>query len=273
MTKQKLISIIIPTKNEEINIKRCLSSIKNNTYKNYEVIIVDQSSTDKTTEIGLEFGSKIIVTKPTKDYLPPSNSRNLGFKESKGEYIYHLDADMELDNNLLEEIVSIFKNSEIGAIVVPENDIATNIWAKAKAFERSLYLETNMEAARVSRREIFEKTKYDSEIFSGEDWNIHDEFSKLSKIGRTKSGVRHYLNNISLKKEFYKKFNYGKGSNKYIVRKKADLYKKLEYLGKSYIKAIISNLITKPIVVLSFIILRTVDLAGLTFGALFSNKK
>ena len=52
---QPLISIIIPARNEHLNIQRCLQSIKNQSYSNYEVIIVDDNSTDDTCKIAEKF--------------------------------------------------------------------------------------------------------------------------------------------------------------------------------------------------------------------------
>jgi glycosyltransferase involved in cell wall biosynthesis len=268
-----LISIIIPTKNVEKNIERCLNSIFNNNYKNVEVIIVDQGSTDQTLNICKNFDLKIIEVSPTKEYLPPSNSRNLGFKESRGDYIYHLDADMELQPTLLHEIYEIFKNPEIVAIVVPEKDMAINFWARAKAFERSLYENTLVEAARVSRRKIFEKTMYNTEIFSGEDWSIHDEFKRNGRISRTNSFVIHHLGSISLKSEFYKKLSYGKGSSKFVEIKRSELSTLKSELVKIYFYGVLKNFFNKPLTVLSFIIIRLVDLLALFIGLLKYNIK
>ncbi len=263
-----LISIIIPTKNEERNIERCLKSILNSDYKNVEIIVVDQNSTDTTKDICEKYGVKFITVPKSETYLPPSNSRNIGFINSTGEYIYHLDADMELSPMLLSEINDIFKDPSVAAIVVPEEDVASNIWSKAKAFERSLYFNTPMEAARVSRRSLFEKIKYDPKITSGEDWNIHDEFSKRGGIRISENKVKHYLGAISLKKEFFKKMNYGSGSINYVKKSKSKLLKLLFQLFYIYFIGISKYIFVKPVVVFAFGVLRVVDFLGLLIGAI-----
>ena len=102
--KKKLVSIIIRTKNEERWITPCLESIYNQTYKNFEVIIVDNNSTDKTVEKAKQFKiSKIIKI---KKFLP-GKAINLGIKKSKGEYVVILSAHAIPTNSMwLEKFVS-----------------------------------------------------------------------------------------------------------------------------------------------------------------------
>ena len=82
-------SIIIRTKNEERWITPCISAIKKQTYKNFEIIIVDNCSTDKTVEKAKKLGVKKIIN--IKNYLP-GKSLNLGFENSKGEYVVCISA-------------------------------------------------------------------------------------------------------------------------------------------------------------------------------------
>ena len=82
--KQKKVSIIIRTKNEERWIGRCLESIHMQIYKNFEIIIVDNESTDKTLEKVKNFKVKKIIK--IKKYLP-GKALNLGIKNSTGEFI------------------------------------------------------------------------------------------------------------------------------------------------------------------------------------------
>ena len=82
--KSKKVSIIIRTKNEERWIGRCLESIFKQNYKNFEVIIVDNGSTDKTLEKLKNFKIKKVVK--IKKYLP-GKALNLGIKHSTGELV------------------------------------------------------------------------------------------------------------------------------------------------------------------------------------------
>jgi glycosyltransferase involved in cell wall biosynthesis len=233
---------------------------------------VDQNSADKTTEIAKEYGAKVIDVPATDKYIPPSNSRNIGFKESHGEIIYHIDADMELDENLLSEFIEIFKDINVVAIVVPEFDVPLNIWAKAKAFERSLYFGSEMEAARVSRREVFSDVMYDTAVESGEDWNIHDQFTKNGRIARSKLGVKHHVGSLSLSREFKKKLHYGEGSKTYTKKSVKKLATTFFKLIKLYTLGIGKTIFRHPIVVIAFIIVRFVDTTALFTGLVLGKK-
>ncbi|MDO8638512.1 MAG: glycosyltransferase family 2 protein [Candidatus Daviesbacteria bacterium] len=94
MNKHPLISIIIPTLNEERNIDKCLTSIFNQNYpKNkLEVIIVDDLSKDRTLEIAKKYPVKILISGKKHAEI----SKMLGFKAAKGELALYLDADIEL---------------------------------------------------------------------------------------------------------------------------------------------------------------------------------
>ena len=85
-----LISIIIRTKNEENWIGLCLRSIKSQSYKNYEVIIVDNNSVDYTIEKAKSIIHDISICKI--DENKPGKALNLGIENSKGKYIVCLSA-------------------------------------------------------------------------------------------------------------------------------------------------------------------------------------
>src|SRR3990172_113240 len=93
-----IISVIIPTLNEEKNIKRCLSSIFRQTYpkKRLEVIIVDDSSTDKTVNIAKKYPVKIIVHNNKHGEI----GKMIGFRNASGKYAIYIDADVELKGTM-----------------------------------------------------------------------------------------------------------------------------------------------------------------------------
>lgn len=111
-TNAPLVSIITITRNRALLISRCIESIQNQTYQNYEHIIVDGNSTDNTREIVEEYASKdpkIIYIH--LDLCGPRQQQEQGFLQSRGEFITFLDDDDEyLSNNLekkLELILSL----------------------------------------------------------------------------------------------------------------------------------------------------------------------
>lgn len=101
-----MISIIIPTYNEEDVILKCLESLGKQTFKDFEVIVVDDGSTDTTVEkikqlraFGYEL--KLINGK----HSGPGAARNLGVKEARGEILVFVDSDMTFDRNFLKMLV------------------------------------------------------------------------------------------------------------------------------------------------------------------------
>lgn len=99
----KLISIIIPVFNAEKTISRCLDSIINQVYKDWECIIINDGSTDNSLAICEEYHNKDerfkIISTENKGV---SAARNIGIKESAGEYICFVDADDTLNPNKLD---------------------------------------------------------------------------------------------------------------------------------------------------------------------------
>ena len=101
-----LISVVIPAYNEEGYIGDLLNSIQAQTYKDYQVIVVDSYSSDKTKEIVKKFGARVIET-------PKSNiatARNVGINAAKGEIIGLIDADYVLDKQVFEEVAKTFSD-------------------------------------------------------------------------------------------------------------------------------------------------------------------
>lgn len=108
----KLVSIVVPIYNEEDNIRDLLNSIIGQTYKNLEIIIVDDGSQDQTLDlcnsIAME-DSRIKVV--SKENGGVSSARNVGIEISNGEYICFLDGDDYIEESLVLELVSSMENT------------------------------------------------------------------------------------------------------------------------------------------------------------------
>ncbi len=124
-----LISVVIPTYNEEKYIGDLLKSIKKQTYKNYEVIIGDYKSKDRTREIARKYGAKIASTNK-KGF---SEGKNAGLKKAKGEIIAFIDADFTLSKRVFEEVVETFEKYPDVIAVQPR------VFARRKALPYQKY--------------------------------------------------------------------------------------------------------------------------------------
>ncbi len=220
MSRSKnLVSVIVTTKDEENVIRTLIQSVKQQTYKNIEIILVDNNSKDNTLDIVNKFNKvKIYQYGPER-----SAQRNFGAKRSKGEYLFFLDADMELTPKVVEDCLNKTKLENLDSVVVPEESIASNFWGKVKAFERSFYNEKGdpiTDAARFFSKQVFMKVgEYDEAITGPEDWDLPDRIKKAGfRIGRSTEKIYHHEQRISLIALFKKKFYYGLNAHKYLSK-------------------------------------------------------
>lgn len=276
MAKFPKISVIIPTFNEEKNIIHCLRSVRRQDYSRsrVEIVVVDQESSDKTLEIARKFGCRIIKRERPKYYTPPSISRNMGANGSSGEYLFHLDADMRLhDSKLFAKAMKLFsENKEVGALVIHERDLPGNYWARCIALERKCYVGTDMEAARLVRRDVFEKVGgYDEKISSGEDWDIDRRYRRISEVVYSGLYLSHDIGKVSFWKQLKKKAKYGRTGEAYFRKHGTTGFsiasKQLLYFFKSY-----KLLMKEPLVTVGMVFVRFCEyIVG--FAAMFKYGK
>ena len=212
-----LVSVIIPTRNSEEWLDKCLKSIKVQSYKNLEIIVVDNASTDKTSQIARKYTKLVFNKGPER-----STQRNFGAIKSNGDYLFFIDSDMELTKNVVKDCVQRIQNTKLGGLIIPEISVGEGFWSQCKALERSFYLGVDwIEAARFFPRKVFDKLKgYDETLISGEDWDLSQRVGYNFKIGRIKSTIKHNEGKLSLVRILSKKFYYGKKINKYVSKNK-----------------------------------------------------
>lgn len=110
--KLPLVSIIIPIYNYGQQFEKTLQSVFNSNYKNFEIVVVDDGSTDEYVIKKLDSLKGIEnIRIITVENGGPSRARNIGIKESLGEYILPLDADDQIDPEYISSCVSILKNN------------------------------------------------------------------------------------------------------------------------------------------------------------------
>ena len=236
-----LVSVVITTKNEEKNIENCLISIQEQTYQNIEIVVVDNSSSDKTKELSLKYTKNFYNKGPER-----SAQRNFGMiDKSNGEYVMFVDADMMLGPYLVEDCIKYLKDSSNIALHIPEIVLGTNYFSKVRRFERSFYDGTVIDGARFFIKKKFNSVGGFDERMSGpEDWDIDKKIKKIGSIGVLKSidrdlaewslfiyildrgvnankssnGVFHNESNFVLAEYFRKKSYYSKSFDIYIKK-------------------------------------------------------
>lgn len=119
------LSVVIPTWNEEECLDVLLKGLRNQSFKDMEVIIADNNSTDRTVEVASSFGARIIQGGKV------SFGRNAGARAGRGETVLFLDADAVLPSkNFLEDIIQEMGDRELdiaGTAVVPDSSKITDV--------------------------------------------------------------------------------------------------------------------------------------------------
>jgi glycosyltransferase involved in cell wall biosynthesis len=98
-----LVSVVIPTYNRGYALHKTIQSVINQTYKNYEIIIVDDGSTDDTKNVVSAFGNKLFYIQ--KPHTGQGDTRNVGLQHAKGDIIAPLDSDDSWHEDFLEKSV------------------------------------------------------------------------------------------------------------------------------------------------------------------------
>jgi len=219
MSKESLVSIIMATYNQGIYIKKAVESASSQTYKNKEIIVVDDGSTDNTKKVLLPF----IKDKKIK-YIYQENSgsalaRNKAIDNAQGEYIAILDADdIWIDRDKLKKQIEFLeKNNEYilvggGMIIVDINgrEIKKCLPPETDAEIRKSILIRNpfVHSAVVFKREIWQLTNgyIGRKKVSTDEWSLWLELGKLGKFYNFPEYFIYYLKNpqgTSKKKQVY----------------------------------------------------------------------
>ncbi len=216
--EKPLVSVIIPTKNSSKTLEGCLKSIKEQSYKNIELIIVDNNSTDNTKEIAKKYTDKVYNFGPER-----SAQRNFGVKNSEGQFILIIDSDMELSNNVIQSCINkIITSKEIKAVIIPEESFGKGFWAQCKKLERSYYVGVRwIEASRFFDKNIYLNLGgYNEYMISGEDWDLSQRVEGIGKISRIDDFIYHNEGSISLFKTIKKKIYYAGEFVNYVSKNK-----------------------------------------------------
>lgn len=103
------ISVIVPAYNEANYIRKMLTSVKRQVFRDFEIIVKDGESSDSTIMIAKKFADKIISSKD----ISVSDARNYGAKYAEGNVLVFVDADTVLPPNLLQEIAEVMENEHV----------------------------------------------------------------------------------------------------------------------------------------------------------------
>ncbi|MEM5790895.1 MAG: glycosyltransferase, partial [Candidatus Aenigmatarchaeota archaeon] len=184
--KRPFISIIIPSLNEEKYIENCLKSIRNQDYENYELIVSDGGSKDKTVKIAEKYADKVIICKKRGIAF----GRNEGARNSRGEIFVFVDADTILLPDTISKVVKSFRKNVIGATcpILPLSPKARDyflFWTANQFVRNSLKFNSPkvFGCFCAFRKDEFERVGGFNEKFKTlEDFDLAERISKLGEI-------------------------------------------------------------------------------------------
>lgn len=260
-----LVSVIVPTKNSAGTIEMCLGSIKEQTYPDIEIIVVDNCSEDETVDIAREYGAVVLFRNSER-----SEARNYGADTSKGNYLVIIDSDMELTPSVIEECIKEISKDGVGAVIIPEISVGEGFWTRCKALERSCYIgDDTIEAARFFDKKVFwEIGGYDKEMVSGEDWDLSQKVKAAGyKISRIDSLIKHHEGRLSLLRTMRKKYYYAKHIRNYIKKNPEMAKKQMVLIRPAYIRHW-RRLVRDPIHTVGFLFMKCSEFAGTSIGYL-----
>ena len=191
MVDQSLVSVIIPCYNEEETIGLCLESFINQTYKNIEIIVVDDGSTDNSKKVVKNYANKYngkikLIELP---HGGVSRARNVGARYARGEYILFAEADGMYARNYVERLIAALEDNDVGGSIgglriawSNRNNVIVRYWnSRWKA-----YLELVQEkripviGAWAFRKKVFEKAGgYNEDLNCGEDVDLANRIERM----------------------------------------------------------------------------------------------
>jgi len=199
----KKITIMIPAHNEESGIKSSIEAALKTKYKNKEIIVIDDKSSDNTYAIAKEFSDKGLIKLLHRKQASGSKASalNYGFAYATGDLILCMDGDTLLDKNSLNNAVAYFDDKEVKAVsgnveILSGDDGITNTLTRAQSYEYLIAIELGRSftsifnillvisgAFGVFRREIFSGTgKFDKDT-------ITEDFDLTLKVRKTKGKI------------------------------------------------------------------------------------
>jgi glycosyltransferase involved in cell wall biosynthesis len=204
---KKTVSVIIPVYNEEKTLKQCLKSVINQKYDNFEIIVVDNNSTDKTKSIiqSLQKNDKKIKY-VFEEKKGRGSARNAGIKNASGEIIAMTDSDCIVPKNWILEITKDIQEEKELIVMGFEESASDNFWSKntQKRRERSIKkiksgyangLDTKNFAIDAN---LLKKYMFDSQINSVEDLDFFMRVKNQAKIRFKKNIIVHHFHDDCL---------------------------------------------------------------------------
>lgn len=203
------ISVIIPTFNEEDVIGDCVDSLKQQSYKNFEIIIVDDGSTDKTVNLVKNID---LVKLLRQSHKGPGSARNFGASKSKGEILVFVDADMTFDKEFISELTKPIRDGKTNGTfsrheyVSNSDKIYARCWSINQKWEEgrmhpNSIADTQKVFRAILRREFEKAGGFSLGGHYTDDWSLSEKLGYEATL--VEGAMFYHKNPETLKEVFY----------------------------------------------------------------------
>lgn len=214
------VSVIVPVHNAEKTLSRCVESILAQSYKNLEIILVNDGSTDKSLEICQSFvniDNRVVVIDKKKGGV--SSARNGGLKATTGDFIQFVDADDSINPNMTEKLVEAMLETNVDVVLCGYDRVSgksanvkrpkSAVYSKASAFKDTFVEIYKLAFFNAPWNKLYRRDKikglFDENISMGEDllFNLA-YFSNCNKISVISDNLYNYnvASQVSLAAKF-----------------------------------------------------------------------
>ena len=199
-----MVSIIIPCYNAEKTIKRCLESVISQTYKNIEIVIINDGSIDKTDSIIKKYINDNRIKYYNRSNHGIGKTRNFGMKEATGEYITFLDSDDYLPNDAIDNLYKLAQKNKLDLVVSDYYVDNKNIKSeKIKFFpitnvknNPNLIFDINLAPwNKLYKKELIENIKFEENLKYEDAPFVIESIIKAKRIGKLDKETYYYVVN------------------------------------------------------------------------------
>lgn len=200
MSQEELVTVFIPMYNAKQYIKQSLDSIINQSYKNLDILIIDDGSTDGSKEVVKQYNDKRIRLICNEKNMGIPYTRNIGIKEAKGSFIALMDADdISNKNRIKKQVDFLKKNKDIDVVSSNVQYFSSqkikNFINMIKVFNKKCYDHNQVSinllfknpianpAAMIRSNSLIDfNLSYDKNCFVAQDYKLWSDISKVGKI-------------------------------------------------------------------------------------------
>jgi len=205
--KRPLVSVIVPTKNSAKTLPRLLESLSSQTLSEFELLAIDDESSDRTQFLLTNAGACLVV-----QHSDRAAARNLGAQLARGEVLVFVDSDMLLETELLAECATRIQGYD--ALIISEKLASPGGYlTRARGAEKLAYYRSGIyEAARCFRKSVFLSLGgYRAELVGLEDIDLMARLQDAGvRVGWTDSMLLHDEGNMSITEYLAKRRRYGR---------------------------------------------------------------